>query len=429
MTEQISKIPWLIFIFLSILFFFIEGHELTFSLHVNQDISTDDLITMASGEGSPLRRISLALLAISSSLIFLLKGLQKIEISGILGWSMLLFILWCLTSIAWSTDAPLTLRRLIVLLAISVSGFFLSQQYPVKNLVFFVLVSCGLYLITGISCEIYMGTFTPFAADYRFSGTHNANMQGANCALLLIAAASFFFTRSNNRYYYILIMVFALLALFLTKSRTSFYCSILAVLIIYIVSSPLNLKKLISLFAFFAILLGFVVIITNSSSISMSDTFTALNLGRGTENVETYTGRTFIWKMCLNYIAERPYCGYGFNCFWNATHIYELISTLNWPVNSAHSLYLNLMLSVGLVGAIIFVVFLVWGIRNTFVLFMRTGESGYLFLFSLFVFFTIHGIFEGYLIELGYIPFVFFWGLCYCGFRRKSAVEQTPKMN
>lgn len=421
MTEQFNKTPWLILIFLSILFYFIEGHELTFSLRVDQDITTDDLINMASGEGSPLRRVSLALLAISSALIFIFKGLQKNKINGILGWSILIFILWCLASLTWSTDAPLTLKRLSVLLAISVSGFFLSQQYPVKNLVFFVLISCGIYLITGLSCEIYLGTFTPFAEDYRFAGTHNPNVQGANCALMLIAASSIYFTRSNNRHYYLLIMVFALCALLLTKSRTSFYCSILAVLIIYIASSPLSLKKLISLLAFLAILLGFIVILTNSSSISISDTFEVLNLGRSTENVETYTGRTMIWKMCLNYIADRPYVGYGFNSFWNAKHIYELLSSLNWQVNSAHSLYLNLMLSVGLVGTIIFVTFLVWGIRNTFLQFMRTGEYGYLFLFSLFIYFTTQGIFEGFLIELGYIPFVFFWGLCYCGFTNKPS--------
>ncbi len=426
MTKQFNKTPWLILIFLSILLYFIEGHELTFSLRAGQDITTDDLINMASGEGSPLRRISLVLLTISSALIFLFKGLHKIKINGIMGWSILLFILWCLTSLTWSTDAPLTLRRLCVLLAFSASGFFLSQNFPVKNLVIFVIISCGLYLITGLSCEIYLGTFTPFMDNYRFTGTHNENMQGANCALLLIAASSIFFSKPNNKYYYLLIMGFALCALFLTKSRTSFYCSILAVLIIYITSSPLSMKKLISLLAFLAILLGIVVILTNSSFISMPDVFSFLNLGRSVEDVETYTGRTRIWKMCLNYIADRPYVGYGFNSFWNAKHIYELLSSLQWQVNSAHSLYLNLMLSVGLVGTILFVTLLVWSIRITFLRLMRTRESGYLFLFSLFIYFVIHGIFEGYLIELGYIPFVFFWGLFYFSFTKISAEERTP---
>ncbi len=388
-------------------------------------MTTDDFIKMTSGEGSPLRRISLALLAISAALIFLFKGLHKIKINGIMGWSMLLFILWCLTSLTWSTDAPLTLRRLSVLLAFSVSGFFLSQNFPVKNLVIFVIISCGLYLITGLSCEIYLGTFTPFMDNYRFTGTHNENMQGVNCALLFIAASSIFFTKPNNKYYYLLIMGVALCALYLTKSRTSFYCSILAVLIIYIASTPLSMKKLISLMAFLAILLGIVVILTNSSFISMTDAVKALNLGRNIDDIETYTGRTQIWKMCLNYIADRPYVGYGFNSFWNGKHIYEFLSSFKWSVNSAHSLYLNLMLSVGLIGTIIFVIFFVWGMLNTFIQFMRTRESGYLFLFSLFIFSTIHGLFEGYLIELGYFPFVFFWGLCYCGFTKKSVQEQV----
>ncbi len=428
MTEQFNKTPWLILVFLSILFYFIEGHELTYSLGIDQEITTEDLANMASGEGSPLRRISLALLAIAAAFIFFFKGLQKIEINGILGWSIILFISWSLVSLTWSTDAPLTLRRLSVLLAFSISGFFLSQRYPVKNLVYFAIISCGLYLITGLSCEIYLGTFTPFIDDYRFAGTHNENMQGANCALLFISASTIYFSKSKNRYYYLLIMIFALCALFLTKSRTSFYCSILAVLIIYVASSPINLKKLISLMAFFAILLGFVVVMTNSGSTDMSDTFSVLNLGRSTEDVETYTGRTMVWKICLHYIADRPYIGYGFNCFWNAKHIYEMFSTLQWPLNSAHSLYLNLMLSVGLVGAIIFVTLLVWGIRSMFTQFKNTGEFGYLFLFSLFIFFTIHGIFEGYLIEMGYFPFVFFWGICYCGFTKKNRLKsETSK--
>ncbi len=75
MTDQFNKTPWLLLVFLSILFYFIEGHELTYSLGMDQEITTEDLANMASGEGSPLRRISLALLAIAAAFIFFFKGL------------------------------------------------------------------------------------------------------------------------------------------------------------------------------------------------------------------------------------------------------------------------------------------------------------------------------------------------------------------
>ena len=69
------------------------------------------------------------------------------------------------------------------------------------------------------------------------------------------------------------------------------------------------------------------------------------------------TGRIPLWNELLNYIAERPLLGYGFNGFWDSAQYGENFRG-KWiwsSVPHSHNGFIELLLALGLVGFIIFV--------------------------------------------------------------------------
>jgi O-antigen ligase len=72
----------------------------------------------------------------------------------------------------------------------------------------------------------------------------------------------------------------------------------------------------------------------------------------------TLTGRTEIWPLVIDKIIERPFIGYGFRGFWH--HIdgesAYIVRALRWGVPDSHNGFLDLTLSLGLLGLSLFLV-------------------------------------------------------------------------
>ena len=67
----------------------------------------------------------------------------------------------------------------------------------------------------------------------------------------------------------------------------------------------------------------------------------------------TFTNRTRIWQLALEYIAKRPWFGYGFGAFWReqseTTQIFW--AALGFKTPHAHNSWLEMALGIGVVGA------------------------------------------------------------------------------
>lgn len=68
----------------------------------------------------------------------------------------------------------------------------------------------------------------------------------------------------------------------------------------------------------------------------------------------SFTGRTDLWDLLLeNYINQRPLWGYGYRAFWE--EFSDTISlSMRWSVTHAHNGFLDLVLSIGLLGLFLF---------------------------------------------------------------------------
>ena len=70
----------------------------------------------------------------------------------------------------------------------------------------------------------------------------------------------------------------------------------------------------------------------------------------------TFTGRIPLWSELLDYVAEKPLFGYGFNGFWNSAQYGEVFRG-KWlwkDVPHSHNGFIELLLALGLVGFSIF---------------------------------------------------------------------------
>ena len=90
----------------------------------------------------------------------------------------------------------------------------------------------------------------------------------------------------------------------------------------------------------------------------------------------TLTGRTNIWAMALENIAERPVLGYGYNAFWNVAPGAERINTiLHWKVPHAHNGFIDLTLQLGIVGLVLYIGIYFVAIRRALNLANETQEQ------------------------------------------------------
>src|SRR5690606_17946346 len=74
----------------------------------------------------------------------------------------------------------------------------------------------------------------------------------------------------------------------------------------------------------------------------------------------TFTGRTEIWDVVLDFVGDRPLHGWGFMAVWRKPAIIEELDTrYDREVYEAHSGYMEVLLGVGVVGLIALVVVVV----------------------------------------------------------------------
>ena len=79
----------------------------------------------------------------------------------------------------------------------------------------------------------------------------------------------------------------------------------------------------------------------------------------------TFTGRSEIWPAVMDRIAERPWLGHGYNAYWaeDAPGKLWLWSEISFEAQNAHNGFLETLLGLGIVGAIL----LAWMIVRTIV--------------------------------------------------------------
>jgi len=141
--------------------------------------------------------------------------------------------------------------------------------------------------------------------------------------------------------------------------------------------------------------LGFVLVAPKSDAL-------AVLLGRSTD----LSGRTEIWRWVISLIQEHPILGYGYAGFWTESAAATIERAIGLPMYS-HNGYLDTLLTNGIVGLSLAIVFLGTGLKRAFAWSVQ-GESHTSFWpLTYLLFFLLYNLGECTILMQHFI-----WALC-----------------
>jgi O-antigen ligase len=308
-------------------------------------VSADDY-----AEGSPIDR-AVFLTLIVAGIVILAR--RKIDWHRLLlnnQW-IVLYLLYCLASMAWSDDPTLLMKRWVKDLGNPIMALvILTERRPYEAVG--VVLRRLTFLLLPLSV-LFIKYYPELGRAYKADGTpmftgvgHQKNDLGLMCLMAGIYMFWELLQRRENKYptfiqqhKIIAIVLIGILAwlLHMSDSQTSFVCLVAALLLLLlgrIARRPATI---------FGVLLSAAVALPLGEMLDLRELALSF-LGRDS----TLTNRTVIWQM-LERMEGNPVVGVGFMSFWSGDRLEEVWRVYE-GINQAHSGYLEQYLNLGYVG-------------------------------------------------------------------------------
>jgi O-antigen ligase len=269
---------------------------------------------------------------------------------------LVLLALVAMASALWSVDPELSFRRSVALLATTMMGVYLAARFDwltalrLLGTVWFLLMAAS--FIAGLVApgfarmsEVHVGAWV--------GGWSEKNALGGHAARASFLLAFLAWRDPAYRRWWIGGALLALVLVIFSSSATALLGAGVGLGMLFAAWWMLKGKHWSLAFVWCgATILGLVVL----AYITMPDVLLGL-LGKD----ETLTGRTDIWASLGEAIEERPVLGYGYLAFWglDSEPRYWLERAVDWNAPSGHNGWLDLAISLGVVGVAIYTIDLV----------------------------------------------------------------------
>lgn len=270
-----------------------------------------------------------------------LRGLRS-------AWPILALVALAYFSAFWSDAPELVLRRATTLAVTTLFAVFLIVRFDLSRLVailvkFNALAVIGSFAVAAVAHNLAIGGSIDYPTAWR--GVYTAkNTLGGMSAFGIILAVYALRHGYGSRLIAAAVIPANLALLYLSQSATPLML-LGAAAYVAVAASAFRQRNA----GGFAI--GFVMAVIGLLGLGLlviewADVLSAL--GRSA----TLTGRTRIWRMSLDNIAQRPWLGYGFSAFWRPGEFEArtMWQQLYWIVPHAHNLWLEVGLGLGIVG-------------------------------------------------------------------------------
>jgi exopolysaccharide production protein ExoQ len=303
------------------------------------------------------------------------------------------YIGWCFASLLWSIEPSLTIRKGGILALLLMAGFGLAARFELEDLLRIFVLVLAIFVAIGILAELVNGTFKPWKAEYRFSGTIGANDQGLQCALLALSAMLTRWSGPRDRPWLCYALIgMGLGGLWLSKSRTTLAAFVVAAAL----ATILRARGTKRWFVLGGCLLAAAVGAGAYSFLTVSvvgETAGIAAMGRE-EDVNTLTGRLPLWAAAWKAALHRPLAGHGFGAYWNSRNVLRYSDMFEWQIPHAHNAYIDHVLAVGFVGLGLYVLWVLSTAIVAWARYERSGRGAELFVFCLLVMSLAHGASE-----------------------------------
>lgn len=320
-------------------------------------------------------------------------GLQTPALVGLL-------ILAC-TSSLWAEVPGLVLRRTVGVAGATLFGLVLAsrldfgEQLSMLRRVFRIAAGLtfaawalgpvvGSNLVSGESAIIGGNQVEIEAGAWRGIFNHK-NGLGAIMALAILVEWHLPAQTKLSKVWKALWLCAYAVLLFLSHSATSFVSVGLTILLMFIFKMFRHQYRVIVPMLLLVTMLSGTVIALNATSVTGA-------LGRSAD----LTGRADLWRWVAIMILNRPFLGYGFSGFWKgASEQSAVVETrIGWSPVYAHNGYLEIMLSLGIAGLLLFAWFAWTGIRRAVICAKGAGSVQDFWPLAFLIFFLIHNLGE-----------------------------------
>jgi exopolysaccharide production protein ExoQ len=297
-----------------------------------------------------------------------------------------------LGSTLWSIHPDDTLRRSVALIFTSLAGVYLGVRYDVRRLV--VVLGWTLAIIIGASlvCAVVRPDLAimpaPYPGAWRGVFTHK-NALGHTMLLACDTFVALMLIQRRVLFWLTIGLVAALTLVFLSTAVTPLIVGFATLPALILARQYGKDRKRFGLILALALTIALLIAVLLLPPMALILQF----LGKDT----TLTGRTEIWELVWAAIQPRFWLGYGFGAFWvdipsENNPVFTIWDAVNWRVPNAHSGLLELWLSIGLVGTIVFVILVISGIADSFRRFARTDLAAFSWIIALYVFIFVYSI-------------------------------------
>lgn len=298
-------------------------------------------------------------------------------------------------SAVWSIEPAATLLRFVslasiflVCFAISLAGWHRErfQQLAIPPLMVIMVAS----LVVGI---VFPERITELGTDISQKGawhgiTHSKNEFGMMASLGVIICVNRWLAWEGRTYWAIAGAAVAFACLILSRSSTSLFATIVAVLsMVLVMRVPLIKRRYTThvVVAIAATILLYELVIQNvfpGVNVLLAP-ITSLT-GKDT----TFSSRTVIWDVVKDHIQAAPYLGTGYGAYWLGpfpwSPSYVFVSLMYFYPTEAHNGYLEVVNDLGILGLICLLVFLFWFMRQALQLMRIDRNQAALYLAVLF---------------------------------------------
>ncbi|MFZ0739696.1 MAG: O-antigen ligase [Candidatus Acidiferrales bacterium] len=306
----------------------------------------------ASEEGSPLTQVIWAVVY----LIVIVRAIAwHREILPLVRANKCLFslILLAIVSTLWSFDRVGTLHHGVALLVTSLFGIDFALRYSIREQLRLVCIVLGSVILLSIAVEIFLRGLIPHVDPDPSIWQGVFGQKNTLGKIVVLAAAAFL---SWPRYSWpdtarVATLIVIAGAVVIASHSASSLVELVAIVVISLVLGVLRWRPSVLIITAFLSLL--IAIPTAYLTLNHFDRVTAV-LGRD----PTLTGRTEIWRLARDSIADRPLLGYGYDVFWefSSQEATRIRSAVQWDVPSTHNGFMDLLLDVGFCGLLLFAV-------------------------------------------------------------------------
>jgi O-antigen ligase len=304
-------------------------------------------------------------------------------------WSLVSLLVLAVLSSLWAEMPDLVLRKSIGLFGTTLLGIALAVRLSLQEQL---RMLRWLFRIVAVLSLAFIVLFPSYgiSSEGEWKGVFNyKNAMGSGMGLALLVEWQLPAASRLSKVLKSLAMLLYAVLLLKSDSVTP-AVALVGMLILLNLYKFTALRLRVPLYAFFAII---AVLIAVGSSLVVANSASVLGLLGRSSNL---TGRTEIWNLVISFILQRPILGYGYSGFWGGAspESYVVNRVLGGPIQYSHNGYLEMLLTLGVVGLLLTLFFIGTGMKRSLYLSQQHQFGVKLWPLAFLLYFILHNLGE-----------------------------------